>query len=327
MKKIAIIGDVHIRRKSPYYESSVEVLDWISNNEEINNAETLLIFLGDIFEYDENGGDLNKLVLAFLQSLKNKDKLILEGNHDGDINYSALEALTVVPGVRIIDFYEVREIGGKTFLFLPHIYTDSKGVTMEEFYSNLRLEEDIDYCCGHIMDESRSFGSKSKFCDLSNLNIKKRVFGHDHTFNMDQGGSYLGSIQPNSSTEKDKTPKIFVVDLEKDEDYTVDVPLFINYHSVSYPDPLPEINVKYPVLNITESLDREESVKFYMDEAEKQGLNLTINRVFRKRVMNDKVEIEGDTKDLKTDRDYFEVFSKEKELSAGVADIVRRVIA
>lgn len=327
IKRIAIFGDVHIGTRQPYFRSAVKVLDWMSKDPIINNEETLLISLGDIYDEETNNGDTNYEVLSFYKKLKNKDKIIIEGNHEKSLREgSALKSLSIIDGVELISEPELRNIEGLNFLFLPHIYTDEKGLSMEERYSNLKYENSIDYCLAHIMDETRQFNKKQKICDLSNLKIKKRIFGHDHNYSLDSGGNYLGSVMPNSSTEKDKKPKIYIIDLETKKDYTIDVPLFINYYTVQYPESLPEINVEFPILNITESLDREESVNYYMNEAKEKGIDLTINRVFRKRFMNDKAEIEDNGKVYTTDLEYYGIFEKEKEVSSGVSTIIRKVI-
>ncbi|MDA3856127.1 MAG: metallophosphoesterase [Candidatus Woesearchaeota archaeon] len=326
-KRIAITGDLHIRAKFPYFESSKQVLTWIVDNEVVNNEDTLFINLGDIYDQDINNGELNRIVLDFLSQLKNKDKILLNGNHDSDTNTTALEALRVINGVEVISEMDTRIIEDKNFLLLPHIYTDREGITMEENYSSITINEPIDYCLFHVMTEKMKFHKKAKVCDLSNLNIKQRIGGHNHNYDLDQGGDYLGSLQPNSSTEKDKTPKIYIIDLEKGEDYTIDVPLFINYYTVTYPDALPEMNVEYPIINILDSLDRKEAVEYYMKEAKEKDINLTINRVFRRRLMNDKEEVENEKgKTYTTDSEYFNQFEKEKEVSSGVSTIIRRVI-
>lgn len=336
--KIAIFGDIHEQVKFPYHQSTNRVFNWMLDNEAINNLDTLLISLGDIFDIEENSGEINHSVLNFYKKAKNRKKIINQGNHDQDKEKgSALDALKIIEGLEIIREPISMEIEGKNFLFIPHIYTNKDGVTMEERYSNLYKEDEFkdqefDYCLFHVMDETRKFHKKSKVCDLSKLNIKKRIGGHDHTFNLDKGGNYLGSVQPNSSTEKDKTPKIYIIDLEKGEDYTIDVPLFINYYEVTYPNNLPKeiVDVEFPILNIHESLDRNESIDFYNKQAKELGIEtLTINRVYRKRLMADKSEIETtdeDKKSIKTDIEYFDTFSREMNLSSGVDNIVRGVI-
>ena len=236
-KKIAILGDIHEQKKFPYHQSTSDMFEYLLSNNEINNEETLLICLGDIFDDNENSGSINHNVVSFFNSLKNKHKIVLEGNHDGSIDDSALEVLNTISGVEIIRNPMIKNLGGKQFLLLPHIYTDKNGTTLEDRYSNLYKEEgfdiEFDYCLYHVMDETKSFHKKSKVCDLSKLNIKKRIAGHDHNYNLDTGGNYLGSVQPNSSTEKDKKPKAYIIDLENNKDYTIDLPLFINYYTIT----------------------------------------------------------------------------------------------
>ena len=328
-KKIAILGDLHLQEKEPFKSSAKKILDWILSNDTINNEDTLFIHLGDLFDTKENNGNLNEIVLRFYQSLKNKTKIQMVGNHDGDITGSALEAIKVVEGVELISEPTARVIEGKDFLFLPHIYTSSEGVTMEERYSNLHTTfvEPFDYCLGHILDHTQRFHKKAKICDLSKLNVKKFLHGHSHSPNLNDGGNYLGSLQPNSSTEKGEIKQVYVIDLEKNEDFTIDVPLFVNYYEVSYPNALPNIDVEYPILNIHESLDKKESMKYYVREAIEKGIsNLAINRVFRRRLINDLDEIKSDTKNIKKDIDFYNIYSKEMNVSSGVDKIIRGVI-
>lgn len=334
-KKIAILGDLHIRTKSPYFQSSKKVLNWILDNNEINNENTLIISGGDLFDTELNNGELNELLHSFFDNLKNKEKIITTGNHDtSKENGNALQVLSNIKGMTIIEEPTNMLIDGLHFLFLPHIFSNKEGITMEDRYSNLHLEDafkdqKFDYCIAHLMDETRQFHKKSKVCDLSNLDIKKKVFSHDHNYNLDKGGNYLGSLQPNSSTETDKEPKIYIIDLEKGEDYTIDVPLFINYFNVKYPNPLPKKceEVDYPIINIIDSLDKAESTKYYKDLAKDKGIDLHINRVFRKKLMNDKEEVKSEKgKEYKSDLDYYNTLETEKGFTKGVSTIVRRML-
>lgn len=326
-KRVVILGDLHLRDKEPFKQSARDILKWITNNPIINNPETVLVHLGDFLDCSINNGTLNEISLGFFKCLANRKIYVVSGNHDQDRDSSALEVLETLDNVEVIKEETFKTIQDKNFLFLPHIYTDEKGTTMEERYSNLSYEEEIDYCFAHIFDETKKFHKKQRICDLSNLNIKQRVFGHDHSFNLDKGGNYLGSLQPNSASEKGNDHYGYLIDFESDEDSFIPIPKYIEYYSVSYPDPLPEIEVKYPILNIMESLDRNDSVNFYREEAKKKDIMLTINKVFRKKVMNDKEEIESEGEQvINSDLDYFEQFQVQKELSEGVSTIIRRII-
>ena len=321
MPYIVITGDKHTRHKRPYYDSILKVMDWFVDSE-WNHEDNIYVSLGDETEESINKGEINSIILNFYKSLKMKKKYVLKGNHDyKNENGSNLEMLSIFPEVEVINEWQEINLEGIECLFLPYFYSLPNGDTMEDIYSSLRLDKEFDYAFGHIMDETKQFSKTSKICDLSNLKIKKRVFGHDHKF----GGNYLGSMHPNSKTEINKKPHIYVIDIETGEGKAVEIPLYLNYYDVAYPDKLPEFKEDYIMLRITEAIDVEKTIEYYTKLMKDQGKDFYRISINRKRLIERQVEGDKISDDL-TDGQFYDKFETDNKIDDSVSGIIRPLL-
>lgn len=328
MNKLVVVGDIHLQSKSPKYESALDTLNWVFNNENLNNKDNSILFLGDIAEINSS----YKIYGTFVDFLINKSLFhkiwIIQGNHDcvnsldGILHlFSPLPHVEVITEWKILDFYNTKILA---LPFYHHEGIDSKE-PMVECYSNLYKNElirntKIDYCCGHIEDETNHFSSKN-FCDLSKLNVKHFLHGHIHTPNIQNGGHYLGSATLNSVSEKDDTKYIAVIDGETKEFELQEIPRFLGYYTVEYPNKLEKPKTPYAIFTIKNALDKQTVLNEYSKQAEELGFILYTNKVLKQKV----AEIETGTIE-QTEKPTFEKFAKSVGLSNEVFDICNEII-
>jgi hypothetical protein len=322
---LIVTGDKHLRPKMPYYRAVQKWMDWFLSSP-YNVPENIYLSLGDETEESLNKGYVNRRLLRFYKDLKCERKIILQGNHDESLNHgSNLEILMEEEGIEIINEPTVMDIGNCHCLLLPNIPSTLYGQSVEEYYSTLRYDDTFDYCFAHVFDETRQFSKNQKICDLSNLDIKKRIFGHDHTYNLDSDGHYLGSISPNSYTEVNKEPYIYQIDVDTKEGVSTPCPLFLNYYNVEYPNPLPEIKEEFFLLRVIKSVDKQTSVDYYKKEAKKQGKELFIRRVERLRLIEKSEDEENQSSEL-TNKEYANIFYKKFNIDPEVENIMRKCV-
>ncbi len=228
--------------------------------------------------------------------------------------------------MEVIHEYAVMNFGVSQCLLLPYIYPKD-GRTMEDIYSNsLSYKETFDYCLGHVFDETKQFSKNQSICDLSGLNIKQRLFGHDHGFDLDKGGNYLGSMHPNSNTEKNKNAFFYVIDLETGEGKAVPIPRFLNFYDVMYPDKLPIFEEPYQVLRIIDYVDREATIKLYTEQMLSQNKGFYKRRMERKKLAQtlENVDIANDTK--LTLKQHLVNYFQHKKVDSKVSDIINKAV-
>jgi predicted phosphodiesterase len=333
--KLIVIGDLHLRYKEPYYSAVKKWMEWFLQSD-YNIEDNILIQLGDDTESAINKSYVNRDLIWFYQNIKCKSKIVLQGNHDlSDEHGSNLEILRNEVDIDIVDKPRIMNIEGLQCLFLPHISSTLYGTEMEKYYSSLydRCENreypwqgTFDYAFGHVEDETQKRSEKHKVCDLSKLDIKTRVFGHIHTYNMDVGGSYLGSVSPNSSTEVNKHAFIYSIDLDNGRSTVIECPIYLNYYSVTYPDPLPEIKEDFFLLKISKSVDRKTSVEYYEKEAIKQNKKLYVRRVERLRVIERPENQDSTENSDLTNKEFASIFYDKYGIPDEVQSIMMKCI-
>jgi hypothetical protein len=315
---LIIIGDLHNRKKRPYRNQVIDIMTWFTESE-YNIEDNELLFLGDLVEEVETPHELLGIIIDFIvNKIRCKKIRILQGNHDCNIEDTILSSLAPLPRVKIIKEWEEETIDGIRCLFLPYYYHESTNLEpMHELYSHLLVKGKFDYVFHHIEDETQNFGNRA---DLTYIDSDNYLCGHIHSEDVTKGGHYLGSPGFNSYTEKDKTPYIAVIDIGTKKYKLVEVPKFISYHEVSYPNPLPDKKdvLKYPIFRVKESIDKAETLKFYEEEALKKGYVFYNREVCRKKSELD-IELEGmNADDEKTDTEWFEIYQTEKGLDKDV---------
>lgn len=327
MAYLVVTGDKHIRYKEPYLSSVKKVMNWFLASE-YNNEDNIYLSLGDETEESINKGFVNDQLISFYRNLKMKKKYIIQGNHDISYDHgSNLDIFNSDDSVEVIKEERIVDFGKAHCLVLPFFHNSSEK-NMEDYYSNLPYSDEFDYCFAHIFDETRRFSENQKVCDLSNLKIKQKVFGHDHGFDLDKNGHYLGSIHPNSSTEKDKRPHFYIIDMETGEGKFLELPRFLNYYDVKYPDKLTEFEDEFIILRITDYLDKEEAISYYDKQMKDQGKGFYVRRMERKRLSESLGESESKDSDNSISiKQHLENYFLSKKIDTDVADIIRNTIS
>jgi len=329
VKNILVVGDLHLREKKPYYEQTLDILNFIFSNKSFNNKETILLLLGDLVERINSTYELVQIYVDYFLNKSNFFSIkILQGNHDcallrdsyGNISHSTvLSVLKPLPNVEIIDSWKYEKASNElpiSLLYLPHY--DHEGTdkeSMDKVYSNLKIDNNIDFAFTHVEDETNHFGNK--FCDLSNLKVKQFLNGHIHTENLSSGGRYLGAPGFNSSSEANKTPYIAMIDIESKKHKLIEVPKFVEYLTVTYPEKLPESKVKYPIFTIHDSIDKQETLRFYSE----QRKDLYVRKVFTKKHKSETLESNSEYEKEDSIKNLFSQYGKDNKVSKDVSDI------
>ena len=319
--ELIVIGDVHLQEKEPKKSQGLDVLDWIFNSD-FNNPNNSLLLLGDLVEINSP----YELYEVYIDYFENKSKFemifIVEGNHECANQSTVLSLFRPLKNVEVITEWKAWKYYNCNLLFLPfynHEGTDKK--PMVEEYSNLykTVTEEFDYGFGHIEDDTEHFSKK--FCDTSKLKVKTWMNGHIHTANIQNGGHYLGACTLNSSTESGRTPYIAKINGETKEYELIEVPKFLEYYEVEYPNKLPKIDTKYGLFLVRNSLDKKVTEEEYSRQADELGFKFYARKILSKK---SKVLEVGEVE--KTDKLTFDDFADSVELDDSIRDICKEVI-
>lgn len=326
---LIVVGDMHLQNKEPKKSQCLDVLDWIFNSD-FNSPNNTLLMLGDLCEINSP----YELYEIFIDCFENRSHfakiLIIEGNHECANQSTVLSLFRPLKNVEVITEWKAWKYYNCTLLFLPfynHEGTDKK--PMVEEYSNLGgkiatfngegFSDEFDYGFGHIEDDTEHFSKK--FCDTSKLKVKTWMNGHIHTANIQNGGHYLGACTLNSSTESGRTPYIAKINGEKKEYELIEVPKYLEYYTVEYPNKLEKPKTKYAIFTVKNALDKNVALEEYSKQAKEMGFEFYTNKVLKQRVTE--VEID-DVK--KSEKPTFQRFAKSVGLSNEVFDICNEVI-
>lgn len=326
---LIVVGDMHLQDKEPKKSQCLDVLDWIFNSD-FNNPSNTLLLLGDLCEINSP----YELYEIFIDCFENRSRfakiLIIEGNHECANQSTVLSLFRPLKNVEVITEWKAWKYYNCNLLFLPfynHEGTDKK--PMVEEYSNLGgkiatfngegFSDEFDYGFGHIEDDTEHFSKK--FCDTSKLKVKTWMNGHIHTANIQNGGHYLGACTLNSSTESGRTPYIAKINGETKEYELIEVPKFLEYYTVEYPNKLEKSKTKYAIFTVKNVLDKNVAIEEYSKQAKELGFEFYTNKVLKQRV----TEVEIDDIE-KSEKPTFEKFAKSVGLSNEVFDICNEVI-
>lgn len=326
---LIVVGDMHLQNKEPKKSQCLDVLDWIFNSD-FNNPNNTLLMLGDLCEINSP----YELYEIFIDCFENRSRfakiLIIEGNHECANQSTVLSLFRPLKNVEVITEWKAWKYYNCTLLFLPfynHEGTDKK--PMVEEYSNLGgkiatfngegFSDEFDYGFGHIEDDTEHFSKK--FCDTSKLKVKTWMNGHIHTANIQNDGHYLGACTLNSSTESGRTPYIAKINGETKEYELIEVPKYLEYYIVEYPNKLEKPKTKYAIFTVKNALDKNVALEEYSKQAKEMGFEFYTNKVLKQRV----TEVEMNDVE-KSEKPTFEKFSKSVGLSNEVFDICNEVI-
>ena len=316
-----ICNDIHLQKSEPKRSQCLDFLEWLFS-QDFNNKDNYLTFGGDLVEINSPFECFEVFVDYFVNKSKFKKIFIVQGNHDCVNISTVLSLFRPLKNVEIITDVTSFKLENTNMIFLPYYnHEGTSKIPMIERYSHLESEftETYDFGISHVEDETNHFSKK--FCDTSKLKVKQWLNAHIHTENVTKGGHYLGSPTLNSSTESGKTPYIASIDLEKATYELIEVPKFMEYYEVSYPNPLPKIETKYGLFLVTNSIDKNTTIEEYEKQAEKLGY-----KFYARRIMSKKATVELEERKDNSSNLTFDEFAKVSKLDDSVADICREVI-
>lgn len=329
-EKAIIVGDLHHQKKEPKCFQVPLFFEWLSK-QPYYNKNNILILLGDLVESVFEPDDIPSYFIdLFLNVFPFKEIIILEGNHDKNLQTSLTDLFRPIPKVRVISEDQLMVLGKTSFLFLPHY--DHEGTDMEPmhiYYNGIheKYTQEVDYCCHHLYDET---APGKRVCDLSGLKVKKFRAGHIHLPDVREGGHYLGSVTLNSSSESGKTPLISVVNLEDGKEELISVPKFLEYREISYPEnllPREPSDPPYFLYTIKESLSKKETLEFYNGQAKKLGYQFYPRKVFSKKVKEETKFSHEETQGQMNDIEFFGLFKTKTKMAPEVASILEEIIS
>lgn len=323
--KLVVCGDIHLQSHEPKRSNAIDTLNWIFE-QDFNNENNSILFLGDLCEVNANFECFEVFVDFFVNKSKFEQIYLLTGNHDlGNLD-NVLSLFRPLNNVKVITDWEIVDFYNTKILALPYYNHEStERKSMVEVYSHLYENEEIkdtefDYCCGHLEDETNHFSKK--YCDLSQLKVKHFLHGHIHNGNAWDGGHYLGSACVNSSSEKDNTKYLAIIDGTSKKYTLQEIPKFLEYYEVSFPNPLPKIETKFGLFLIKDAFDKKTAIEQYEKEAKNLGFDFYCRKVLIKRTKS----IDIDSDDLKSEKPTFESFAKSVGLSNEIFDICTETI-
>lgn len=319
--KLVVCGDIHLQDKEPKKSQGSDFLNWLFS-QDFNNENNSLLLLGDLCEINSP----YELYAIYVDYLVNKSKFktvyIINGNHDGFSQSTVLSLFAPLKNVEVITEWKTLKFYNCNLIMLPHFnHEGTSKVSMIELYSNLykTVIEEFDYGFGHIEDQTQHFSKK--YPDTSKLKVKQWMNGHVHTPTIQKGGNYLGSATLNSSTESGDTKYLAIIDGETKEYELKEIPKFMEYYTVEYPNKLEKPKTKYAIFTVKNVLDKNVALEEYSKQAKEMEFEFYTNKVFKQRV----TEVEIDDVE-KSEKPTFEKFAKSVGLSNEVFDICNEVI-
>ena len=323
---IITVGDLHLSYHQPKGDQVKEFLRWLFLFESpYNTLENYLVLLGDLVEALDDPSELLEVYIdLFLNQSKFKHIFIMKGNHDENMSSAFTSALRPLKNVTIIESIQEMSLEGLEFLFLPHYdHTKHKLPPMTEYYSSKEVQERFnkkyDYVFHHVEDEQNHFSKK--YCDLSWIKTSNWLCGHIHMENVTKGGRILGAPIFNSITEKNKTPYIASIDPNTKKYTLIEVPKFLSYYEVDYPNDIEKPKTKYGLWKVKESLNKEETLKYYTKQAEEKGFTFYPLAIFSKKAKRELVEGENKTEIRKSNEELFKQYQQDNKVEQEVADI------
>lgn len=270
MSSIVVFGDLHLNDERPWsLEAGRALLDYLKNDCVDNCDSNIGIFLGDITEKASISPLVYEMLFSFLSNLRFKRTYILSGNHDrkrkrGQL-FSPLSFLQLedspYKNIRYITSPELVEEEGMPLIFLP-FKSHTEEPNMSQYVDGLEpawyLKKNAKIF-GHFTDTSNT-SLRDNFIDVTKFQ-GEIILGHIH---MPLSPNYVGSVVPNSTTEKQI--KRFYRVYEKDGGHKkVALPSIIDYYEVKFPEPITPPDCKVPVYTVFNCQSVEAAINLYPD--------------------------------------------------------------
>lgn len=305
MSKLVVLADLHLQDYRPMHEAQKLFIDWFCS-QGFNISENSLLQLGDAFHHYHSSPRTNSLAIDFFQNkMKFGKKYVLSGNYHHEI-YSqkrtwAIDILEPIEGVHLFKKPETIEIGKLSVLMLPW-YTRTMFPELGSMKDNYEtLTGTYDFIFGHFSDVPL-FGEEIEVSKL----IGKKVLGHIHNCNF--GESFLGTPYPVRKDEANKQNRIMIIDTETKEFEYIEIPSFIDYYDVTYPEPFDSKDkAEICILDVYNAPSREIVQDFYKEYyIRKNGIHLVKDSIGKE---------EGEkTQEVKSLLDYLNNYCVDKSI-------------
>jgi hypothetical protein len=316
---ICILGDLHLSSAKPYLVKVGEAfLEWFDGWEH-NKKGNELILAGDLLQSAVNGGVV-LYQLQMLAELSRFDKIhIIPGNHDlkwrEGVPQLGFDFFRHNPKIVIYDRITEVTIQDHRFLLMPHYIPEKGESDMVTAYSIAYATFKGPYDCvvGHFMEEAASIiGAIGGIHNIRKINSKYICLGHVHT-KIDP--VYIESVYACKISEASGTRSAWIFENhEKREEL---LPVFLDYVTIKYGDPLPPQKAIVTVYTFTGC--RSESLVY-----SKYGSDIFIRKVVQDLSVGS-IQVDGDVTmidssqfDLKT---CFRNFLKTKGIDRSVAQL------
>lgn len=319
--KLVVVGDIHLQCREPKKSQCLDFLSWLFN-QDFNNENNSLLFLGDLCEINSPYELYEVYVDYFVNRSKFEQIFILQGNHDCANISTVLSLFRPLPRVKVITNWEIIKFYNCNLIMLPHFnHEGTDKISMVECYSNLykTVTDEFDYGFGHIEDDTQNFSKH--YPSTKDLKVKQWMNGHVHTPTIQNGGNYLGSATLNSSSESGDTKYLAIIDGETKKFELKEIPKFMEYYTVEYPNKLEKPKTKYAIFTVKNVLDKNVALEEYSKQAKEMGFEFYTNKVLKQRV----TEVEIDDVE-KSEKPTFQRFAKSVGLSNEIFDICNEVI-
>jgi DNA repair exonuclease SbcCD nuclease subunit len=303
---LVAIGDLHLSDSREWsFDVSERVVDYIIKWN-MNNPTHSAIFLGDFTEDTLLTGRLFSLLLKLFTSLKFKKTYVVVGNHDlkKDKNnnlYLAFEFLRhplFQDKIEIVEEYRQGVIEGLNVVILPWIHPDGthsvKDYENPQNYPSALVPGGRDIVFAHFQDTtSEKQGDK---VNIDWIKTKFYCIGHIHK----PGLRYIGSVIPNKWDERNevRTVRFYAREDGKATETTYPIPVFTDYYSIKFPEPLPQVPAQVPVWTIFNCKDEATARQQYGDIYIRKALydiamdNEALADLNRSMVTKDKISID-----------------------------------
>ena len=323
---ICILGDLHFNSSKDYYvQVGEEFIKWFHGWVK-NDPENELILAGDLVNTSIDGGIvIDQLVKMFNLSRFSKVHIVV-GNHDikrkDGIEQLAYKFLRQRENIAIYEREQVVKIQGKQVLLLPHYNPTTSEESMSKRYSKLHeIYDGLDLTVGHFAEERYGGFGSDKIKNIEKLDTKYLCLGHIHIRTNPK--IYIGSVYSTRVGEQDDRRAAWVLD--SDGKLTFDrLPVFCDFVTVEYPNPLPSTPAEVPVYTITNCSSDKIARLQYGDSI---FIRKTLRGLDAKKVIGDKGVQRLGLQDLDV-KSLFKVFLKEYpgSLDRSAAAICQRLL-
>lgn len=245
---IYVLGDIHFSDMTAWGdEVGNNFIKWFSGL----NIESMdsLILEGDIFDREINSGKTMLQVKRFFDIAIQKflKVYVIIGNHEVKVVHQQVQHplmfLSTYDRIHLIEKPEVLNLDNIKVLALPFMRFEDGTLLYDYYEKELPKYKDtpFDLIVGHVNEKDPDNWLLKEGVDLTGFDVKHIALGHIHTRITDH---YTGSVWAVKISEEDTPLPRQLQTLKKTATGLdvggINIPKFLHYETVNYPDPLPE---------------------------------------------------------------------------------------